>query len=51
MNCSSVNKATGATVDVYPEICGKKKSLDTQELTYRMTLPDSLELDCPRGKD
>lgn len=48
MNCTSTVKATGAVVDTYKEICGRKQSLDSQELTYRFSLPDSLELNCPR---
>ncbi len=48
MHCTSAVKTSGVIVDTYPEICGKKKSLDSQELTYRFSLPDSLELTCPR---
>jgi hypothetical protein len=48
MTCSTVLKSNGQTVDTYPEICGKKATLDAQELNYRRTLPDSLELNCPR---
>jgi hypothetical protein len=48
MRCETRNKATGVVVDTYPEICGRKATLNTQELTYRITLPDSLELICPR---
>jgi len=48
MNCTTTNKKTGKQVDVYPEICGKKSSLDNQELNYRYNLPDSLELSCSR---
>jgi hypothetical protein len=48
MSCQTTDKKTGKTVDNYPEICGRKKSLDTQELTYRFNLPDTLQLTCPR---
>lgn len=48
MVCKTTSKNTGQVIDTYPEICGRKASLDAQELTYRSTLPDSLELDCPR---
>jgi hypothetical protein len=51
MTCTTVNKATGAVVSTYPEICGRKNTLNTQELNYRFSLPDSVELNCPRGKD
>jgi hypothetical protein len=48
MRCETTTKSTGAVVDTYPEICGRKATLNTQELTYRSTLPDSLKLNCPR---
>jgi hypothetical protein len=48
MNCQARNKKTGQVTETYPENCGKKKSLETQELTYRFNLPDSLELTCTR---
>ena len=48
MVCKTTSKSTGQEIDTYPEICGKKATLNTQELTYRSTLPDSLELNCPR---
>ncbi|MFN5370632.1 MAG: hypothetical protein ACK5B6_04140 [Bacteroidia bacterium] len=48
MRCETTTKSTGAVVDTYPEICGRKATLNTQELTYRATLPDSLLLNCPR---
>lgn len=48
MVCKTSSKNTGQLIDTYPEICGRKATLDAQELTYRSTLPDSLELDCPR---
>lgn len=48
MKCSSTNKKTGKVIDVYPEICGKKASLDVQELTYRRNLPDTVNLECNR---
>ena len=46
MSCSSSKKSNGATVDTYPESCGKKATLDAQELNYRANLPDSLTLEC-----
>lgn len=48
MVCKTTSKNSGQVIDTYPEICGRKATLNTQELTYRSTLPDSLELDCPR---
>ena len=48
MVCKTTSKNTGQVIDTYPEICGRKATLNAQELTYRSTLPDSLELDCPR---
>jgi len=48
MKCTSAVKTSGIVVDTYPEICGRNQSLDSQELTYRFSLPDSLELTCPR---
>jgi hypothetical protein len=48
MTCTSKSLATGKVIDTYPETCGRKATLDTQELTYRMNLPDSLELTCSR---
>jgi hypothetical protein len=51
MTCTTVNKATGKVVSTYPETCGKKNTLNTQELNYRFGLPDSVELNCPRGKN
>jgi hypothetical protein len=49
MECQTTSKNTGAVVDSYPEICGKKATLNTQELTYRINLSDTLELNCPRN--
>jgi hypothetical protein len=48
MVCKTTSKNSGQVIDTYPEICGRKATLDAQELTYRSTLPDSLELECPR---
>jgi hypothetical protein len=48
MVCKTTSKNTGQEIDTYPEICGRNATLNTQELTYRSTLPDSLELNCPR---
>ena len=48
MVCQTTSNNTGAVIDSYPEICGRKATLDAQELTYRLNLPDSLELTCPR---
>ncbi len=48
MTCKSTIKSTGATFETYPELCGKKGTLDAQELSYRVYLPDSLELKCTR---
>ncbi len=48
MTCTTAVTSTGATVDTYPETCGRKATLDAQELTYRSTLPDSLTLKCTR---
>jgi NADH:ubiquinone oxidoreductase subunit F (NADH-binding) len=48
MNCTSQDKNSGQTIDIYKESCGKKASLDAIELNYRANLPDSLTLDCPR---
>jgi hypothetical protein len=48
MQCTSTKKSNGATVDTYPESCGKKATLDVQELNYRANLPDSLTINCNR---
>jgi hypothetical protein len=48
MVCKTTSKNSGQEVDTYPEICGRKASLNAQELTYLSTLPYSLELNCPR---
>lgn len=50
MVCQTTSNNTGAVIDSYPEICGRKATLDAQELTYRLNLPDSLELTCPRDQ-
>ncbi|MBX7203275.1 MAG: hypothetical protein IT240_10185 [Bacteroidia bacterium] len=48
MNCEMRDSKTGKVTYSYPEICGKKNSLDNQELNYRNNMPDSLELKCAR---
>ena len=48
LNCTSEKKSDGTTIDTYPESCGKKATLDVQELNYRANLPDSLTLNCNR---
>ena len=49
MKCTSESKATGNITYTYPEGCGKKKTLDAQELNYRANLEDSLTLTCDRN--
>lgn len=48
MTCTSKNNSTGAIDFTYPESCGRKATLDAQELNYRVNLADSLTLDCTR---
>lgn len=48
MSCKTSYKNSGAVVDEYPETCGRKATLDAQELNYRANLPDTLELKCSR---
>jgi hypothetical protein len=49
MNCTSSLKSNGTIVDTYPESCGKKGTLDAQELNYRANLPDSISISCSRN--
>lgn len=48
MTCTSTNNSTGAIDFTYPESCGRKATLDAQELNYRVNLADSLTLECTR---
>jgi hypothetical protein len=48
MTCTTELNSTGATTYTYPEICGRKATLDAQELNYRANNPDSLTLKCVR---
>ena len=48
MSCNTSSKNSGNIVDEYPETCGRKATLDAQELNYRANLADTLELNCPR---
>jgi hypothetical protein len=48
MSCKTTSVNTGNVVDEYPETCGRKATLDAQELNYRANLPDTLELNCSR---
>jgi hypothetical protein len=50
LNCTTVNSA-GKVITTYPQTCGKKATLDVQELNYRKYIPDSLTLNCSRAKD
>jgi hypothetical protein len=48
MTCVSTVTSNGAVVYTYPESCGRKQTLDVQELSYRANLEDSLTLKCTR---
>jgi hypothetical protein len=48
MSCNTSSINSGNVVDEYPETCGRKATLDAQELNYRANLPDTLELNCAR---
>lgn len=48
MTCVSTLTSNGAVDYTYPESCGRKQTLDVQELSYRANLEDSLTLKCTR---
>jgi hypothetical protein len=48
MTCVSTVTSSGAVDYTYPESCGRKQTLDVQELSYRANLEDSLTLKCTR---
>ncbi|MEX1188624.1 MAG: hypothetical protein WED33_05155 [Bacteroidia bacterium] len=48
MTCTSKENASGVVTYTYPETCGRKATLDAQELNYRTNTPDSLTLECLR---
>jgi len=50
LNCNATD-SSGKIVDTYQATCGKKATLDVQELNYRKYVPDSLTLNCTRAKD
>jgi len=50
LNCNTTN-SSGKIIDTYQPTCGKKATLDVQELSYRKYVPDSLTLNCSRAKD
>jgi len=50
LNCNTTDKA-GKIVDTYQQTCGKKATLDVQELSYRKYVPDSLTLNCTRARE
>lgn len=50
LNCNTTN-SSGKIVDTYQPTCGKKATLDVQELSYRKYVPDSLTLNCTRAKE
>jgi len=50
LNCNTTD-SSGKIIDTYQQTCGKKATLDVQELSYRKYVPDSLTLNCTRAKE